>query len=58
VTPWTGDFYIEMAQSLERAAFDYIILEITEGLVPALQRQGLARTDYTYEQFRDNLLEF
>jgi FMN-dependent oxidoreductase (nitrilotriacetate monooxygenase family) len=36
----------------------HYILEITEGLVPALQRQGLARTDYTYEQFRDNLLEF
>jgi hypothetical protein len=36
----------------------HYILEITEGLVPALQRQGLTRTDYTYEHFRDNLLEF
>jgi FMN-dependent oxidoreductase (nitrilotriacetate monooxygenase family) len=34
------------------------ITEITDGLVPALQRRGLARTNYTYEQFRDNLLEF
>jgi FMN-dependent oxidoreductase (nitrilotriacetate monooxygenase family) len=34
------------------------ITEITDGLVPALQRRGLTRTSYTYEQFRDNLLEF
>jgi FMN-dependent oxidoreductase (nitrilotriacetate monooxygenase family) len=34
------------------------IAEITEGLVPALQRRGLARTSYTHEMFRDNLLEF
>jgi FMN-dependent oxidoreductase (nitrilotriacetate monooxygenase family) len=34
------------------------IAEITDGLVPALQRRGLSRTSYTHEQFRDNLLEF
>jgi alkanesulfonate monooxygenase SsuD/methylene tetrahydromethanopterin reductase-like flavin-dependent oxidoreductase (luciferase family) len=34
------------------------VTEITDGLVPALQRRGLTRTNYTYEQFRDNLLEF
>jgi FMN-dependent oxidoreductase (nitrilotriacetate monooxygenase family) len=34
------------------------VAEITDGLVPALQRRGLTRTDYTFEQFRDNLLEF
>ncbi|MHB8691228.1 MAG: NtaA/DmoA family FMN-dependent monooxygenase [Solirubrobacteraceae bacterium] len=34
------------------------IVEITDGLVPALQRRGLTRSDYTFEQFRDNLLEF
>ena len=34
------------------------VSEITDGLVPALQRQGLTRTGYTFEQFRDNLLEF
>jgi FMN-dependent oxidoreductase (nitrilotriacetate monooxygenase family) len=27
--PWTGDFYVEMAQALERACFDYLILEDT-----------------------------
>jgi len=27
--PWTGDFYIEMAQALERACFDYIMIEDT-----------------------------
>ena len=24
---WTGDFYVEMAQALERARFDYMIIE-------------------------------
>ena len=27
--PWTGDFYIEFARALERACFDYIMLEDT-----------------------------
>jgi long-chain alkane monooxygenase len=27
--PWTGDFYVEMAKALERACFDYVILEDT-----------------------------
>jgi long-chain alkane monooxygenase len=27
--PWTGDFYIEFAKALERACFDYIMLEDT-----------------------------
>jgi FMN-dependent oxidoreductase (nitrilotriacetate monooxygenase family) len=34
------------------------ITEITDGLIPALQRRDLVRSDYTFEQFRDNLLEF
>jgi FMN-dependent oxidoreductase (nitrilotriacetate monooxygenase family) len=34
------------------------LVEITDGLVPALQRRGLARTDYTHASFRGNLLEF
>ncbi|MCU1622935.1 MAG: FMN-dependent oxidoreductase, nitrilotriacetate monooxygenase family [Frankiales bacterium] len=34
------------------------VTEITDGLVPELQRRGLTRTSYTHEQFRDNLLEF
>jgi FMN-dependent oxidoreductase (nitrilotriacetate monooxygenase family) len=34
------------------------VTEITDGLVPALQRRGVVRTSYTHEHFRDNLLEF
>ncbi|MER6434310.1 NtaA/DmoA family FMN-dependent monooxygenase [Streptomyces sp900105245] len=34
------------------------ITEITDGLVPALQRRGLVRTGYTHAHLRDNLLEF
>lgn len=34
------------------------ITEITEGLVPALQRRGLTRTSYAYDTFQENLLEF
>lgn len=32
--------------------------EITEGLVPALQRLGLTRTSYEHPHFRENLLAF
>jgi alkanesulfonate monooxygenase SsuD/methylene tetrahydromethanopterin reductase-like flavin-dependent oxidoreductase (luciferase family) len=32
--------------------------EITEGLVPALQRMGLTRTSYEYDTFRENLFAF
>ena len=34
------------------------ITEICEGLVPALQRRGLARTEYTKVMLRDTLKEF
>jgi alkanesulfonate monooxygenase SsuD/methylene tetrahydromethanopterin reductase-like flavin-dependent oxidoreductase (luciferase family) len=34
------------------------ITEICEGLIPALQRQGLARTQYTHAHLRDTLREF
>jgi FMN-dependent oxidoreductase (nitrilotriacetate monooxygenase family) len=34
------------------------VTEITDGLVPALQRRGLTRMGYSYEHFRDNLLDF
>ena len=34
------------------------VAEITDGLVPALQRRGLVRTAYEHEHFRDNLLAF
>lgn len=32
--------------------------DITEGLVPALQRMGLTRTSYSCDTFRENLLAF
>jgi FMN-dependent oxidoreductase (nitrilotriacetate monooxygenase family) len=34
------------------------VLEVTEGLVPALQRRGLVRTEYTGRTLRDNLRAF
>ncbi|GAA0306358.1 NtaA/DmoA family FMN-dependent monooxygenase [Kineococcus aurantiacus] len=34
------------------------VAEVTDGLVPALQRRGLVRTEYTHKHLRDNLLEF
>jgi FMN-dependent oxidoreductase (nitrilotriacetate monooxygenase family) len=34
------------------------VAEVTDGLIPALQRRGLVRNRYGHEQFRDNLLEF
>ncbi|HWK45639.1 MAG TPA: NtaA/DmoA family FMN-dependent monooxygenase [Stellaceae bacterium] len=35
-----------------------VIVEITEGLVPALQRRGLVRTSYKSKTLRDTLKEF
>jgi alkanesulfonate monooxygenase SsuD/methylene tetrahydromethanopterin reductase-like flavin-dependent oxidoreductase (luciferase family) len=32
--------------------------EVTQGLVPALQRRGLVRTEYTRTTLRETLLEF
>ncbi len=34
------------------------IAEVTDGLVPVLQRRGLTRKAYEHAQFRDNLLAF
>jgi hypothetical protein len=34
------------------------VLEVTEGLVPALQRRGLVRTEYTGRTLRENLHAF
>jgi alkanesulfonate monooxygenase SsuD/methylene tetrahydromethanopterin reductase-like flavin-dependent oxidoreductase (luciferase family) len=34
------------------------ILEVTEGLVPALQRRGVVRTAYTQKTLRETLREF
>jgi len=34
------------------------VSEITDGLVPVLQRRGLVRRAYAHEHFRDNLFDF
>jgi hypothetical protein len=34
------------------------VVEIADGLVPALQKRGLTRIAYKHEMLRDNLLEF
>jgi alkanesulfonate monooxygenase SsuD/methylene tetrahydromethanopterin reductase-like flavin-dependent oxidoreductase (luciferase family) len=34
------------------------LVEVVDGLVPALQRRGLARTSYEHKMLRDNLREF
>ena len=34
------------------------ITEVTDGLVPALQRRGLVRTEYAHSTLRDTLREF
>jgi FMN-dependent oxidoreductase (nitrilotriacetate monooxygenase family) len=34
------------------------VVEITDGLVPALQQRGLVRRNYAHKHLRDNLLEF
>jgi hypothetical protein len=34
------------------------VTEITDGLVPELQRRGLARPEYTATMLRDHLREF
>jgi len=51
-----GDGFLITRQNL-RLTREYIS-QITDGLVPALQKRGLVRTGYTYDHFRDNLLEF
>ncbi len=34
------------------------IMEVCDGLVPALQRRGLTRTRYAHQHLKDNLMEF
>ncbi len=34
------------------------VIEVCDGLVPALQRRGVVRTKYEHKHFRDNLLAF
>ncbi len=49
-----GDGFLITQDVLTRRS----ISEITDGLVPELQKRGLTRERYRYEMFRDNLLEF
>jgi FMN-dependent oxidoreductase (nitrilotriacetate monooxygenase family) len=51
-----GDGFLITAPAM-RVGRRYIT-EITEGLVPALQRRGLSRSSYSYDLLRENLLEF
>ena len=34
------------------------VIEVTDGLVPELQRRGLVRTEYTQQTLRETLREF
>ena len=49
-----GDGFLLVLPNVSRKT----VAEVTDGLVPALQRRGLVRRNYTHAQFRDNLLEF
>ena len=49
-----GDGFLLVLPNVSRKT----VAEVTDGLVPALQRRGLVRRSYTHTQFRDNLLEF
>jgi long-chain alkane monooxygenase len=49
-----GDGFLIHAFPLTRR----YVAEITDGLVPELQRLGLVRSAYEHERFRDNLLAF
>jgi FMN-dependent oxidoreductase (nitrilotriacetate monooxygenase family) len=51
-----GDGFLISAPAM-RTSRRYIS-EITDGLIPALQRRGLTRTSYTYDHLRDILKEF
>lgn len=49
-----GDGFLIALPNVSRKS----VCEVTEGLVPALQRRGLVRKKYEHTQFRDNLLAF
>ncbi|SNB76457.1 FMN-dependent oxidoreductase, nitrilotriacetate monooxygenase family [Arboricoccus pini] len=49
-----GDGFLVTQSNTSRRSLS----EITDGLVPALQRQGLMRREWAHDHFRDNLLEF
>ncbi|MCM0621138.1 NtaA/DmoA family FMN-dependent monooxygenase [Nocardioides bruguierae] len=49
-----GDGFLIASRDLNRR----YISEIADGLVPALQRRGVVREEYSHDTFRDNLLAF
>ncbi len=49
-----GDGFLLVLPNVSRKT----VVEVTDGLVPALQQRGLVRRAYAHKQFRDNLLEF
>ncbi|MFT4262797.1 MAG: NtaA/DmoA family FMN-dependent monooxygenase [Nocardioides sp.] len=49
-----GDGFLIANRDLNRR----YISEIADGLAPALRKRGLTRQEYSFDQFRDNLLEF
>ena len=49
-----GDGFLIQCRPLTRR----YIAEITDGLVPELQKRGLVRSEYKFRHFRENLLEF
>jgi FMN-dependent oxidoreductase (nitrilotriacetate monooxygenase family) len=49
-----GDGFLLVLPNVSRKT----VVEVTDGLVPALQQRGLVRRAYGHAQFRDNLLEF
>ena len=49
-----GDGFLFSLPNVSRKS----VVEITDGLVPALQQRGFVRKQYGCELFRDNLLEF
>ena len=49
-----GDGFLFTQSNMTRHSWS----TITDGLVPALQRRGLVRREYTHGTFRENLFEF
>ncbi len=49
-----GDGFLISDTPIDRRS----VMEVCDGLVPALQRRGLTRKAYAHKHLRDNLLEF
>jgi FMN-dependent oxidoreductase (nitrilotriacetate monooxygenase family) len=49
-----GDGFLLVLPNVSRKT----VVEVADGLIPALQQRGLVRRSYTHKHLRDNLLEF